>query len=125
MPVVLDQALYDRIKEESNKVYDKPSAYRSGWIVRHYKDAGGKYADDNKPKNLERWFKEDWSSIAPEKDYPVYRPHKRVSKATPLTATEIDPNQAKKQIALKQVIKGKANLPVFKRRPQGGLIYPL
>tara|TARA_R110000868_G_scaffold181368_1_gene422324 strand:+ start:811 stop:993 length:183 start_codon:yes stop_codon:yes gene_type:complete len=52
MPIVLNQ-----IKRKSNEIYDKPSAYRSGWIVRHYKEAGGKYADDNKPKNLERWFK--------------------------------------------------------------------
>ena len=43
----------------------------------------------------------------------MYRPTKRISKDTPLTADEIDPIQAIKQIALKQKIKGTKNLPKF------------
>lgn len=113
MPIALDQALYNRVKREADKIYDKPSAYKSGFIVRQYKSRGGEYADDGKPKNLERWFKEDWRDIG-GKEYPVYRPHKRVSAETPLTKSEIDPRQAKKQIALKQDIKGDKNLPAFK-----------
>jgi hypothetical protein len=49
----------------------------------------------------------------------VYRPFRRVSKATPLTAFEIDPEDAQKQILLKQVIKGDANLPPFLRDKSG------
>lgn len=112
MPIILDQALYDRIKKEADKVYTKPSAYKSGYIVKKYKEAGGRYADDNKPKNLKRWFQEMWADIGGQ-EYPVYRPTKRVSKETPLTATEIDPIQAKEQIKLKQKIKGERNLPPF------------
>lgn len=115
MPTVLNQKLYDKIKKEADKLYEKPSAYKSGWIVKHYKDAGGTYAEDNKPKALTRWFQERWADIGGE-DYPVYRPFVRVNKATPLTAFEIDPKQAKKQIKLKQKIKGESNLPPFKRK---------
>jgi hypothetical protein len=117
MPIILDQALYNRIKREADKIYEKPSAYKSGWIVKTYKQRGGEYADDGQPKNLGRWFKESWGSIGG--DYPTYRPHKRVSKKTPLTADEIDPVQAKEQIALKQDIKGEANLPPFKAKGSG------
>ena len=73
---------------------------------------GGTYKDDDKPKNLKRWFREDWGDIG-GKDYPVYRPFKRISKKTPLTAFEIDPKRAVQQIALKQKIKGDFNLPPF------------
>ena len=118
MPTILDQPLYDSIKKEADKIYEKPSAYKSGWIVKTYKSRGGKYGEDNKPRNLARWFKEDWADIG-GKDYPVFRPFKRVSKETPLTAYEIDPKQAKKQIALKQEIKGRANLPAFKTKGAG------
>jgi len=112
MPIILDQALYNRVKREADKIYDKPSAYKSGWVVRQYKKEGGRYADDNQPKNLARWFREDWRDIG-GKSYPVYRPHKRISKDTPLTASEIDPLQAKKQIDLKQILRGQHNLPPF------------
>ncbi len=115
MPTILDQALYDRIKRKADRIYDKPSAYKSGWIVKTYKEEGGKYADDNKPKHLSRWFREKWSDIG-GMSYPVYRPHKRISKLTPLTADEIDPIQAQEQIRIKQLIKGESNLAPFKRK---------
>jgi hypothetical protein len=46
----------------------------------------------------------------------VYRPTKRVNKNTPLTIDEIDPANLKEQIALKQLIKGKKNLPPFLKK---------
>jgi hypothetical protein len=112
MPEVEDPTLYEKVKERASKIYGKPSAYKSGWIVKTYKQMGGTYKDDNKPKNLKRWFREDWGDIG-GKDYPVYRPFKRISKKTPLTAFEIDPKRAVQQIALKQKIKGDFNLPPF------------
>jgi hypothetical protein len=60
---------------------------------------------------LKRWFKERWVSLGEKDDYPVYRPTKRISKQTPLTIHEIDPEQIPRQISLKQIIKGEANLP--------------
>lgn len=115
MPIIDDPDLYDKARAIADKIYKKPSAYKSGFIVKKYKELGGKYTDDKEPKNLKRWFKEDWKDIG-NKEYPVYRPTKRITKATPLTADEIDPKQAKKQIELKQKIKGEYNLPKFQLR---------
>jgi hypothetical protein len=116
MPEVLDKSLYATVKKYADEIYKKPSAYKSGFIVQEYKRRGGRYADDNKPKDLKRWFREEWESIANDKQYPVYRPTKKISSKTPLTTNEIDPQQAKKQIALKQQIKGSKNLPPFEKK---------
>lgn len=104
--------LYEKAKEIVYKQYSKPSAYRSGQLVKKYKEMGGTYSGKKPDDGLTRWYKENWKDIG-GKEYPVYRPTKRVSKDTPLTASEIDPIQAINQIKLKQVIKGDANLPKF------------
>ena len=105
--------LYEQVKREASKVFNKPSAYKSGWIVKTYKQRGGEYIG-KKPTNegLDRWFKEDWKDVG-GLDYPVYRPTKKVSKKTPLTPDEINPSNLKKQILLKQELKGDKNLPKF------------
>jgi hypothetical protein len=112
MPVILDQKIYDIATKKAKQVYKKASAYRSGFVVKLYKELGGRYGPDAKPKQLARWFKEKWQDIG-HAEYPVYRPTIRVNKRTPLTASEIDRRQLKKQIALKQRIRGTANLPKF------------
>jgi len=112
MPIPTNPLLYEMAKMEADKIYDKSSAYKSGYIVKKYKQLGGTYTDDNKPKNLKKWFDERWENIA-NLEYPVYRPTKRVNKETPLLPSEIDPKNLKKQIALKQIIKGERNLPPF------------
>ena len=105
--------LYEKAKQIADKTYSKPSAYKSGFIVQKYKQLGGTYSGKKDNKGITRWFKEKWTDVG-KKDYPVYRPTKRVSKDTPLTPDEIDPANLKKQIALKQKIRGKSNLPAFK-----------
>lgn len=115
MPKILNPKLYNRVKKEADKIYKKSSAYKSGWIVKKYKERGGKYGDDHRPKTLKRWFKEKWVDIG-GKDYPVYRPTKRISKGTPITVDELNKSFAKKQITLKQKIRGKHNLPPFKAK---------
>ena len=50
MPVVLDQALYDLVKKRADEIYKKPSAYKSGYIVKTYKELGGRYLDDHEEK---------------------------------------------------------------------------
>jgi len=113
MPTPTNKKLYDKVKEEADLKYTKPSAYKSGYIVKKYKELGGEYIDDNKPKKLSQWFKEEWSDVG-NKSYPVYRPTKKVNKTTPLTVSEIDPKNLKEQIILKQKIRGNKNLPKFK-----------
>lgn len=110
-----DPELYALVKQYADLVYTKPSAYKSGYIVRLYKQLGGTYTEDFKPKKLKSWFSERWDDIG-DKDYPVYRPTVRVNKDTPLTVAEIDPQNLKEQIALKQKIKGQKNLPPFRRK---------
>lgn len=113
MPIIDNKKLYQKAKQIADEKYAKPSAYKSGFIVKTYKDLGGTYTDDNKPKNLKNWYKERWSDIG-KLDYPVYRPTIRVSNKTPLLVSEIDPKNLNDQIKLKQKIKGKT-LPKFKK----------
>jgi hypothetical protein len=112
MPTPTNQKLYEQVKRYADSIYEKPSAYKSGFIVKKYKELGGEYLDDNKPKNLKRWYEENWEDVG-HSNYPVYRPTIRVSKKTPLTPSEIEPSNLKEQILLKQKIKGKHNLPPF------------
>jgi hypothetical protein len=115
MAIILNQKLYNQVKAYADTVYEKPSAYKSGFIVKLYKNMGGQYADDNKPKNLKRWLSERWADVG-KGPYPVYRPTIKVNKNTPLTVSEIDPKNLKEQIKLKQLIRGEHNLPPFKRK---------
>jgi hypothetical protein len=115
MAIPKDKKLYAKVKKMADQIYEKPSAYKSGYIVKKYKELGGEYIDDNQPKELQRWIKEKWVDIG-KKDYPVYRPTVRINKQTPLLVSEIDPKQLKEQIKLKQKIKGSKNLPPFKSK---------
>jgi len=115
MAIPKDKKLYEKAKQMADEIYKKPSAYKSGYIVKKYKELGGTYENDNKEKNLQRWFKEDWKDVG-NKNYPVYRPTKRINSKTPLTVNEIDKKNLKEQIQLKQKIKGDQNLPAFKKK---------
>ena len=105
MPIVLDNELYKVAKAKADELYKKPSAYKA---------MGGRYKNDDKEKDLKRWFQEDWKDIGNE-NYPVYRPTRRINKKTPLTINEIDKQNLKEQINEKQIIKGKKNLPPFQK----------
>ena len=113
--IPLNMKLYNSVKRKAAIIYKKPSAYKSGYIVKEYKRQGGKYKDGGGTKNLKRWYKEKWRDVG-HKKYPVYRPTKRINAKTPLTTKEIDAKNLKKQIALKQKIKGNRNLPAFKKK---------
>ncbi len=118
----LNKKLYEKVKREADKKYDRPSAYKSGFIVKKYKSLGGKYAgkkDSN--EGLGRWFKEKWTDLNPKGKYPVYRPTKRITKDTPLTAKEIDKKQLKSQIEKKNKGKSKITLPKFEKDEGAGL----
>ena len=121
MSVPINKELYKMVKAKADKIYKKPSAYKSGYIVREYKRLGGKYRnkknDRNKIKPLKRWFLEGWKDISDiigeKKAYPVYRPVRRINKETPTTVFEIPKKRLKEQYKLKQKYKGKRNLPKF------------
>ena len=115
MAVPKDKKLYEKAKHMADDIYKKPSAYKSGYIVKKYKEMGGTFENDGKEKSLKRWFKEKWQDVG-SKDYPVYRPTKRINSKTPLTLNEIDKDNLKEQIKLKQKSKGNKNLPPFKKK---------
>jgi len=113
MSTPTDKDLYEVVKVYADIIYSKPSAYKSGFIVKTYKKLGGTYKDEHVEKPLKRWYEERWSDVG-DGDYPVYRPTRRISPKTPLTVDEIDRQNLKSQIKLKQHIKGDKNLPPFK-----------
>jgi hypothetical protein len=113
MPKINNPDLYAKAKKMADATYSKPSAYKSGFIVKTYKDMGGTYSNDGNPKNLKRWYEEGWKSVSSPSMYPVLRPTKRINKNTPLLASEIKKSNLEKQIKLKQIYKGKRNLPKF------------
>jgi hypothetical protein len=141
MPLPTDQTLYDEAKDFIYSKYKNNSAFRSGAVVKEYKqqfaqkygEATPPYSDDNKPKNLKRWFDEKWININPLLNfknadaYPLFRPTNYVNKDTPTLFQEIPKSRLKEQYKLKQKIKGDRNLPtflpeVFAPKKVGGMI---
>ena len=43
-----DKVLYEKVKKMADEIYKKSSAYKSGYIVKKYKELGGEYIDDKK-----------------------------------------------------------------------------
>jgi hypothetical protein len=127
MPQPKDQALYQEAKNFIMSRYKKNSAYASGAIVKQYKQQFAKkygkdtppYSDDNRPKNLKRWFEEKWIDINPvigitdDDAYPVFRPTHKVNDKTPTLYQDIPLKRLKEQYKLKQKIRGEKNLPEF------------
>jgi len=122
-----DMALYNKSKEEVNKNYDKPSAYRSMAYTRTYlKNYREKYGDDKKaykgknPEELKTWRKEKWVDVksvlkdpknpiacgnAPIKkgEYPLCMPEKQLAK---YSKTELGLLvQRKNQIGKRRLVK--------------------
>jgi hypothetical protein len=118
-PTPRDIILYNKIKKEISEKY-KHSAYRSGLIVKKYKEEYvKKYNRDDayigdKPKlsNLQRWFLEDWKNQRGETGYKykndIYRPTIRINNDTPILFSELTKDQiikAKKEKATKGRVK--------------------
>jgi len=114
--------IYKKSLEKANKVFgQKSSAYRSAYIVKTYKELGGKI-DSTKPPNLERWFKEKWIQVIPylesgkivdcgnktKSPGKACRPLKRISKNTPITIKELEQLHSKKDLIKTAKIKDKS-----------------
>jgi len=103
MPKPNDKELYEKIKKEITNKY-KPSAYRSGLLVKKYKEEYYKkhknnnaYSGDRQNSNLKRWFSEKWRTDKGEIGYKtkgdIYRPTIRINSKTPTTINELTPQQ--------------------------------
>lgn len=108
-----DKSLYNRVKREIYKKYPKHSAYRSGLLVKTYKEKFKKKYGNKKPykgkktkEGLSAWFKEDWRNQRGGKGYKkkgdIYRPTKRVSKKTPATMSELTKKEKERAIREKK-----------------------
>jgi hypothetical protein len=108
MVIPTDEKLYKKIKNEIYLKYPKHSAYRSGLLVKSYKQAfSKKYSNKKSPyignrpttktTGLKRWFAEDWRNQRGEVGYrspsDVYRPTKKITSKTPVTFGELKKSQ--------------------------------
>jgi hypothetical protein len=109
MPIPRDQKLYNKTKKYIYKKYPKHSAYRSGLLVKEYKNRfSKKYGKIKNPyrgkktkkRGLSRWFQEEWVNQRGEVGYKyksdIYRPSKRITKKTPITYKELSKKRIKK-----------------------------
>ncbi len=109
-----DTKLYNKIKKEVYKQHPKHSAYRSGILVKTYKNKfSKKYGNKKSPylgnktrkKGLTRWFDEKWVNQRGEVGYKykndIYRPSKRITKKTPVTHKELTKKQIKRARRIK------------------------
>lgn len=106
--IPVDKQLYNNIKAKVYKRIPKHSAYRSGIVVKEYKEAFKKKYGNKSPykgrkdakKGLSKWFAEKWKNqrggTGYKKKGDVYRPTKRITKDTPTTFNELSKSQIKK-----------------------------
>ena len=98
---------YEKALKKADQTYGtKSSIYRSSYIVKTYKELGGKIKNKKSPnKGLSRWFKEEWIQVVPylEKKNKkecggervgksvgkACRPLHRITKDTPITIPEL------------------------------------
>ena len=102
-----DKALYESVNRRVYNKYPQHSAYRSGLLVKEYKEAFTKkhgsraspYIGESK-NGLTRWFAEDWRNesggIGYDSTNTLYRPTKRVSSKTPKTWSELSKSDISK-----------------------------
>lgn len=114
----LNKKLYEQTVLEAKRRFKVwPSAYASGWVVRRYKELGGRYKDKkpDTPPPLHRWFEEKWINVcelprivpcgrskASMRDYPYCRPLKRINAETPTTARELSKKELEKRCSRKK-----------------------
>lgn len=113
MSEILDKKLYAKVRAEAKRKYARyPSVYASGWIVRTYKERGGRYApSQRKSKGISRWMREEWIQVVPyltkgekiacgaaNKSTKACRPLRRITKQTPATIGELVKLHGKKKV---------------------------
>ena len=98
----LDKKILVTAKKLADAVYKTHSAYKSGFIVKKYKELGGRFAKTKKSTTtgLKRWFDEKWVNQRGEVGYKnksdVYRPSIRINNKTPATWSELTNKQIAK-----------------------------
>lgn len=63
---IINVSLYREAIKIANETYKRKSAYKSMFIVKKYKQLGGKYKDEkNKEQSTKKWVNEEWIQIRP------------------------------------------------------------
>lgn len=95
---VLDPDKWQEAKRLADLVYKVHSAYKSGYIVKKYKELDGRFAGSPpETVGLRRWFDEHWVNQRGEVGYQhksdVYRPSVRITPLTPVTWDELSKDE--------------------------------
>lgn len=116
--------IYKKALHDANRVYgEKSSIYRSSYIVKQYKEYGGKIKSQSPKKKspkksksvgLLRWFDEEWIQVVPylthrkvtpcgrspgsHRRLPACRPLVRITDETPITIPELVKKHGKKSL---------------------------
>lgn len=124
MTIPTDIILYEKIKTDIYNKYPNHSAYRSGLLVRKYKEEFSRlypnYEPYITPKNenigLNRWFNEKWTNQRGEVGYKyksdIYRPNKKITDDTPTTFNELSKEEINKARRQKYTL---GRVKVFKK----------
>lgn len=120
---VLNPRLYKKAKKIADDTYKKPGLFKSAFIVKKYKELGGKYSGKKPDKGtgITRWLKgEEWIKVLPfvkegkkikcgsgSGDPHACRPSIRVNAKTPITIQEVIKKHGKKKIIELAEIKNK------------------
>ena len=134
---VTNPKLYRKAKDIANKKFGKDtSLYKSAFIVKSYKDLGGKYSGEKKVSKVDKWFSQKWISMdaylegkivecgrsRADKDsrkFPLCRPlHKKGEKI--LTASEVLKSLGKEKI--KEMISKKRKNPKLRANWSKGTV---
>lgn len=97
---VMNPDLYKKARALADKTYKRAGAYKNMFLVKKYKELGGKYKG-KKTNKLMKWRDERWVSVADYlkgKNIPcgddkignnACRPTKRINSSTPITIQEV------------------------------------
>jgi hypothetical protein len=99
---VLNPSLYKKARKMADDSYGKKtSAYKNMFLVKKYKELGGKYSGKKENKGVKRWNEEKWIQVLPfiltgkrvvcgfGANKKACRPSKRIDKNTPPTIQEL------------------------------------
>jgi len=107
----LNPKIYEKAKKIADEVYKRHSAYKSMFLVKKYKELGGKISEEGeRGSRLANWRTEEWVQVLPflkegkkiacgsGQQKKSCRPTKKVSSKTPLTIQELIKIHGKKKL---------------------------
>ncbi len=106
----LDSEIYKKAKKKADETYKRNSAYKSMFLVKTYKDMGGRFKGKKELKGVSKWNKEQWVQVKPflesNKKIPcgqgenakACRPLKKIDSKTSITIPELLKIHSKKKL---------------------------